>query len=147
MSPILQGKSTDPLLQIHDPRLPRPLSRPHLPNLTRILLHAPRMHQTPTRGFIIIFIKRDVMVSRNYNLQLGVGLAEHFEHGFVFFDQTVVCDVAGVEKDVGGGEGVTVGVPAVIGGEGDGGVGVGDDAEAGLDGLGMRSRCHLSSME
>jgi len=84
---------------------------------------------------IILLIKRDIMIARDNNLELGVRAFEHLEHGLVLGEATGHGDVAGVEEDVGGREGEAVGVGGVGKGERRVRVGVGDEAEAGFDGF------------
>ena len=61
------------------------------------------------------------------------GGLEEVKNGFVFGEVAGCGDVAAVEEDVAGGEGVAVGVREEGTGERRSGVGVGDYAEAGFD--------------
>ncbi len=76
------------------------------------------------------------MVTGYHQLELCRSRFEHIEHGLVFEEVADFGDVAGVEEDVGLRERETVRVGWVGRGQGRGGVGVGDDEEAGMDGFG-----------
>lgn len=91
------------------------------------------MHALRAHAPVVGFVERDVVVPCDDDLELGRGAADGGEGGLVLGDVAAVCQVAGVEEDVGGGEGVTVGVLGVGGGEEFGGVGVGDEGKAGPD--------------
>lgn len=91
------------------------------------------METLGARAPVVGLVERDVVVPRDDELELGRGAADGFERGLVLADVAELGQVAGVEEDVAGREGVTVGVLGVGGGEEFGGVGVGDEGEAGFD--------------
>lgn len=81
-------------------------------------------------------MQRDVVVARYHELKLRGSRFKHVKHGLVLNEVADFGDVAAMEEDVGLGEGEAVGVGFVSGRVWRGGVGVGDDEEAGADGLG-----------
>lgn len=90
----------------------------------------------PRPVHVEFFMQRDVMIARYHQLELRRRRFDHVDHGLVFGRVADFCDVAGVEENVGFGEREAVGVGWVCRREGRGGVGVGDDEEAGTDCLG-----------
>ena len=81
------------------------------------------------------FVKGDIVVPCDNQLQFcGVG-GEGIESRFVFIFVAVIRQVARVENDVCGGERVTVGMLCVGWWEGWGGVSIREDEDAGFDRL------------
>lgn len=83
-----------------------------------------------------LFMQRDIMVARYHKLEFRRSLLEHVEHRLEFGEVADFCDVAGVEEYVGFGEGEAVCMGRVGGWKWGGGMGIGDDEEAGTDSFG-----------
>ena len=116
---------THALIKIHNTRLPRRSTSPHLADRVEgsLIKHVVvAVHFAPHAG-IVFPVQRDVVVACDDELQLRGRLLEEVELGDVFVDVALYCQIAAVEEEVAGRD------------CGDEVVRVADYADAGADGF------------